>query len=286
MNLKHYLNHRLKYETLAVLVVLTLFAITNATTKILENIRDGETVDWLGAWASELSSIFAIFVLWPLILLFLRRLNLTLTNFRWRIFWHIPGFLIFSLLHIGLFVLLRKLLWALVGETYNFGTLGLNLLYDMRKDFLAYMGIMLSLYSYRFIITRLQGEAKFLSDSTETANDQEKPASKTQFLVKMLNSEFLVRVEEIAWIGSASNYVLMHCGDRSYPMRQTLTRLAEQLDPTKFMRVHRTAIVNLEHVSSLQEGGELQLQLKSGETVAVSKTYLAELKQALGAGTF
>lgn len=284
MNLKHYLRHRLKYETLVVFLVLILFAITNATTKILENIRDGEAVDWLGAWASELSSISAIFILWPLILLFLRRLNLRLANFRWRILWHIPGFLIFSLLHIGLFVLLRKFLWALVGETYDFGALGLNLLYDMRKDLLAYMGIVFALYGYRFVITRLQGEAKFLADSAETENEQEKPVARTQFLVKMLNTEFLVKVEEIVWIGSASNYVLMHCTDRSYPMRQTLTRLCEQLDPAKFMRVHRTAIVNLEHVSSLQERGELQLRLISGDTVAVSKTYLAELKQALAAG--
>jgi two-component system LytT family response regulator len=78
---------------------------------------------------------------------------------------------------------------------------------------------------------------------------------------------------------------LMNCGQRSYPMRQTLSGLAEQLDPGRFMRVHRTAIVNLKQIDALQEQGELQLQLLSGANVPVSKTYLSQLKSALTNGS-
>lgn len=59
------------------------------------------------------------------------------------------------------------------------------------------------------------------------------------------------------------------------------TRLSDQLDPTNFMRVHRTAIVNLKKIAAVKDRGELQIELVSGETIPVSKTYLSGLKQAL-----
>jgi len=99
----------------------------------------------------------------------------------------------------------------------------------------------------------------------------------------MLNKEYLVRVEEIDWVESASNYVLMHCGERSYPMRGTLSGLADELNEAQFIRVHRTAIVNLKRVESLNETGDLRAQLTSGDLVPISRTYLPDLKKALTA---
>jgi len=75
--------------------------------------------------------------------------------------------------------------------------------------------------------------------------------------------------------------VLLHCAGRSYPMRQTMSGLLTQLDPQLFLRVHRTAIVNLDRVVALRESGELQLELNNGAIVPVSKTWLTELKQRL-----
>lgn len=159
----------------------------------------------------------------------------------------------------------------------------------MRKDLLVYAGIVLFVYGYTFIISRLQGEAKFLSSynvpSEALCAEAETEEYKSQFLVKMLDKEFLVKVDEINWISSASNYVLLNCDTKSYPMRQTLTSLSDQLDPKKFMRVHRTAIVNLTKVASLKDRGELQVELASGEVIPVSKTYMAGLKQALSNNT-
>jgi hypothetical protein len=283
--MNYFLNHRRRIEIAAVVLILLLFAATNASTEVIENIRDGDAADWSGAWARELSSAFALLILVPLLAITVERLELRIASLRQRLLWHIPGFLIFSLSHIGLFVLFREFFWASVGEDYSFGPLGLNLLYEMRKDLLAYLGLTTALYSYRFILTRLQGEAKFLASADGADSSDEPEHYRQQFLVKMLNREFLVKVDQIEWVRSASNYVLMNCGQRSYPMRQTLSRLAVQLDPNRFLRVHRTAIVNLDQVSELQEQGDLQLQLLSGATVPVSKTYLPQLKTALGRDT-
>ena len=278
MTLNQYLHSRLRYEIAIAVIVAVLFAATGATTEIMENLREGLASDWRGAWAKELSSVFAVVVLVPALAAFVQRPNLSWSNLRWRILWHLPVFLSFSLLHIALFSALRTTMWASVGETYRFGSIGWELSFEIRKDLLVYIGIIASLYSYRFILTRLQGGARFLTSVPATTQPN---TYKNQFLVKMLNREYLVRVDEINWISSASNYVLMNCGERSYPMRFTLSGLADVLDPRVFMRVQRTAIVNLSRITSLNQRGELNLELSTGERVPVSRTYLAELKKAL-----
>ncbi|MEQ8632692.1 MAG: LytTR family DNA-binding domain-containing protein [Gammaproteobacteria bacterium] len=209
-------------------------------------------------------------------------LDLEPRSLRGRVLWLIPLFAAFSLAHIGLFVLFRKLLWSAVGDTYTFDPILLGLVYEMRKDFMAFLVIVAAFYSYRFIINRLQGEAQFL----DLAEGQQQEHYRSQFLVKMLDREYLVKTDDIDWIQSAGNYVLLNCGERRYPMRQTLKSLSEQLDPKRFQRVHRTAIVNLSRVSSLQDKGETEVELQNGEAVPVSKTYLPKLREVLIQSSF
>ncbi len=278
MTLDTYLKHRRRYEAAMLFLMTTLFGLVNATSKIIENVRAGQASDWSAALAAELTGTWAILPLFPLLVWFVDRLNLKWSNVQWRILWHVPAFVCFSLAHVALFVVMRKLLWALAGSSYNFGPVMLGLLYEMRKGFLVYVCLVLAIYGYHFILDRLQGEAGFV----DTESDSDYASTyQHQFLVKMLDKAYLVRSDNIDWIQSAGNYVLLHCAGRSYPMRQTLSGLLTQLDPRLFLRVHRTAIVNLDRVVALQESGDLQLELNSGATVPVSKTHLADLKQRL-----
>lgn len=281
MSLRYFLTHRRPFEILAVLGILLLVVVVNATTIGIEYERSGIGTDWPEAWASESTSLAATGVLLPILFRLLVLLNLKLRTLRWRVLWLIPLFISFSLAHIGLFVLFRKLLWAAAGNTYTFDPIVLGLVYEMRKDFVSYMLIVATFYSYQFIINRLQGEAHFLDEEDGQQNNY-----RNQFLVKMLEREYLVKVEDIDWIQSASNYVVLNCGERQYPMRQTLKSLSEQLNPNQFQRVHRTAIVNLSRVSCLQDKGETEVRLQSGETVPVSRTYLPKLRKALSQGNF
>ncbi len=278
MNLQDYIKHRRRYEVNAVAAILVLIGITNATSIILENYQAGLEINWLIAFATEMTAVLTVPILFPLLFPFLNWLNLSFENIRWRILWHIPGFVVFALLHIALFNIARKMLWPLFGEQYEFGPIPLGLLYEMRKIFWAYLVLVVACYCYRFILDRLQGEAKFLSSS----EDEDAPQHyRDQFLVKMLNREFLVPVEKIEWIESAGNYVLLNCGERKYPMRQTLKGLSDQLDPDRFLRIHRSTIVNICQIHSLHNQGGAKLQVVSGEYLPVSKTYLPELRQAL-----
>ena len=279
MTLNSYLKYRRLYEVTAFVVMTTLFGMVNATSRILEDVRAGYDADWTAALVSELSGTWAILPLIPALVWFIGKLNIQWSNLRWRILWHLPAAICFSLSHVTLFVVMRKIFWAFAGGSYEFGPLVLGLLYEMRKGLLVYLCMVLLIHIYRFILERLQGEAGFIESEDEPA-----PIFRQQFLVNMLDRSYLVKSDQIDWIQSAGNYVLLHCASRSYPMRMTLSGMVTQLDPHQFLRVHRTAIVNLARIVALREAGDLQVELDNGGTVPVSKTYLPALKQYLESG--
>ncbi|MEQ8315329.1 MAG: LytTR family DNA-binding domain-containing protein [Gammaproteobacteria bacterium] len=277
MNLQYYLANRRRFEIIFVTCILALVVVVNVSTIGIEHMRNGTGPGWGEAWATETTSIIAAGLLIPLLVYLINRFESAVPSFRQRTLLLIPLFIVFSLLHIGLFILIRKGLWSLVRQHYDFDPLLINLIYEMRKDFLSFVAIISAYYAYRFIINRLQGEAKFLGHEHESAPDQ----YRNQFLVKMLDREYLVNVDDIDWVQSASNYVVLNCGDRHYPMRQTLKKLIKQLDPIRFQRVHRTAIVNLDRVQKFRDKGETEILLESGVTVPVSKTYVQQLREVL-----
>ncbi len=94
----------------------------------------------------------------------------------------------------------------------------------------------------------------------------------------------LVRIEEIDWIESAGNYVTLHVGSQEHLLRETLSELESRLSPRQFVRVHRTAIVNLDRIQSLvpTPHGDHRLVLRDGRELTLSRTYRARLEQLLG----
>jgi two-component system LytT family response regulator len=94
-----------------------------------------------------------------------------------------------------------------------------------------------------------------------------------------------VVVDEILWMEAAGNYVELHLPARTVLHRITLNRLEALLDPARFLRVHRGAIVRRDQIASLATGGEgsHRLALRCGRAVPVSGSYLAALKAAMAA---
>jgi two-component system, LytTR family, response regulator len=114
---------------------------------------------------------------------------------------------------------------------------------------------------------------------------RERPAaSRGHIPVRSGQRTVLVRIEDIDWIESSGNYVTLHVGDQEHLLRETLSELESQLSPRQFVRVHRTAIVNLDRVQSLTPTphGDHRLTLRSGRELTLSRTYRARLEQLLG----
>jgi two-component system LytT family response regulator len=92
-----------------------------------------------------------------------------------------------------------------------------------------------------------------------------------------------VSVSEIAWIEADGDYAALHVGRARHLVHVPLSRLETRLDAARFVRIHRTTIVNLEQVSAFKTiaGGRFVAELKDGTRLDVSRSKARELR-ALG----
>lgn len=105
-----------------------------------------------------------------------------------------------------------------------------------------------------------------------------------RLVVKSGGTTRFIRVVEIDWIEAAGVYANLHVGGKELLYRAALNDLAERLDPRRFVRVHRSAIVNIESILHLEpiSHGEYDAVLKNGSRTRVSRTYRAQLEARLG----
>jgi two-component system LytT family response regulator len=102
-----------------------------------------------------------------------------------------------------------------------------------------------------------------------------------RLMVRSAGRVTFLRVEEIDWAEAAGNYVRLHVGRDAHLLHEGLAALATRLNPTRFARIHRSTIVNLDRVRELQPWfhGDAVAILRDGTRLQVSRTY----RDALGA---
>jgi two-component system LytT family response regulator len=105
-----------------------------------------------------------------------------------------------------------------------------------------------------------------------------------RLVVKGGGTTRFVRVADIDWIEGAGVYVNLHVAGKELLYRSALNELAGHLDPKRFIRVHRSAIVNIDSILELQpiSHGEFEIVLKDGHRSRVSRTYRTLLEKRLG----
>jgi two-component system LytT family response regulator len=136
------------------------------------------------------------------------------------------------------------------------------------KSTLARVKERIALEAARLTQEQLQSALRALREEHNTR--REYPA---RLVVPSGTREAFVNVDEIEWVEAADYYACLHIGARSLMLRETIKQLAETLDPKKFVRVHRSAIVNIAHVREiLREGrNEGWVFLLNGQRVRMSK---------------
>jgi two-component system LytT family response regulator len=102
--------------------------------------------------------------------------------------------------------------------------------------------------------------------------------------VRNKDSTRLLMTEEIEWIEAAGVYVNLHAASGEYLYRASLAAVAEHLDPFRFVRIHRSSIVNIRSVTSLERRshGEFEVVLKSGAQLMLSRSYRGHVESVLG----
>jgi two-component system, LytTR family, response regulator len=105
-----------------------------------------------------------------------------------------------------------------------------------------------------------------------------------RLVVKGGGTTRFVRVADIDWIEGAGVYVNLHVAGKELLYRSALHELAGHLDPMRFIRVHRSAIVNIDSILELQpiSHGEFEIVMKDGHRSRVSRTYRTQLEKRLG----
>jgi two-component system LytT family response regulator len=94
----------------------------------------------------------------------------------------------------------------------------------------------------------------------------------------------VIATGEIDWIEANGNYVHIHAAGGAYLHRETLRQMEETLDPTRFLRVHRAIIVNVDRVREVHPlfNGNAELVLHDGTRIGLSRRYREHARQALG----
>jgi two-component system LytT family response regulator len=88
-----------------------------------------------------------------------------------------------------------------------------------------------------------------------------------------------LETDRVDWLESAGNYVRLHAGAKAHLVSATLSGLLQSLDPARFVRIHRSTIVNLDRVKEIQPwvGGDYLAILKDGCRLRVSRTFRDDL---------
>lgn len=102
--------------------------------------------------------------------------------------------------------------------------------------------------------------------------------------VKREGSVYFVKIADVDWVEAASNYVRLHTGRETHLLRESMTGIGARLDPRRFLRIHRTAIVNVDRIRELQPwfSGEYIVILQDGTKLKVSRGYREAVTRWLG----
>lgn len=105
-----------------------------------------------------------------------------------------------------------------------------------------------------------------------------------RLVVKTAGATHFVKAADIDWIEAVGVYVNLYIGGKAILYRSPIHLLADKLDPAHFVRIHRSAIVNLESILHLEpiSHGEFEVVLKHGARTKVSRTFRSQLEKRLG----
>lgn len=227
----------------------------------------GNPVGWQIA-VDEASSLLVWFALMVVIWRFVALARPPRLSWPMTIAAHITASVIVSLLHVGLFVLLRHAAYGMAGVLYDYSDNWVaSLLYEYRKDAVSYAILALAMGAIQWSV-----RAKSPVAATPASPMLEVGDGATRHRVP---------VDEITWIEAAGNYVALHWQGRSLLHRSTLAALEHDLG-AGFARIHRSRLVRRDAVRRIDgsQSGDFTVVLVDGTELRGSRRYREGLRGA------
>ena len=277
---ERYLGVRRTLEAAFWIAVFALQAGFNSVTTLDDLARAGLRHEPWQPVVWEFSSNLVLLVLVPALIAFERRFPVRTDTMPRSLWIHAAASVAFSLLHVAAMVALREAAYGSFGARYDFGDWPVRWFFEYLKDVRTYVLMLGAILVYRFVMLRLQGEARLL-DAPEDGPAGEPVERPQRFLVKKLRKEFLVAANDIEWLLAQGNYVALHVRGHDYLLRSTMAAIEARLDPARFARVHRSYVVNLDLVAEIEplDSGDARIVLKDGTRLPCSRTYRNALRR-------
>lgn len=119
---------------------------------------------------------------------------------------------------------------------------------------------------------------------TDLKPQQAEPKYLDRIAVKTEGRVLFFKIDDIDWIEAADNYVSIHIGNEEHLHRETMASLETKLPPTRFLRISRSTIVNIERIKEMQPmfHGDYAVILKNGARLSLSRNYREKLNHLLG----
>jgi hypothetical protein len=249
-------------------VLLTVSVITRSYVGVIDEVRRGNSIGLNQTLVFEITSHLVIVALLPALYWLQRRWPLSggLRN----LVIHAAAVVPFSIAHTAGMGALR-LLWfnAIMGVPYSFPLTVDRLGYEFAKDIVSYLMLTTGIVALRYLLHRAP-----LAEPTALP-----PAGAVlpeRFAVRRRGgTEVVVEVADIDWIEAAGNYAILHVGGDTFEIRSSLTKLEGELDPKRFVRVHKSHVVNIARVAEVSPwvSGDWRIRLQDGAEVNLSRRY-------------
>ena len=228
------------------------------------------------SWWQALATGLPHWYLWGLLALVVawlgRRLQVDRANFGRHFFIHLGASLDLALLQLVAAVGVQDLLHAAAGEPFAYAQ-------QLVDNFtLFYHWNVLIYWAILAVVHALDYHADLERQRVHAAElDVRQPTER--LLVADNGRSFFVRTSDVDWMEAARNYVRLHVGHRTHLLRATLGALEQRLDPERFRRVSRSALVNVDRVREVQPWfhGDAVVILDGGTRLPLSRRYRTNL---------
>ncbi|HLP17658.1 MAG TPA: LytTR family DNA-binding domain-containing protein [Bacteroidota bacterium] len=107
----------------------------------------------------------------------------------------------------------------------------------------------------------------------EAVSQPQRASAPDRLMIKSEGRVVFVKTDEIDWFEAAGNYIKVHCGAETHLLRETMNSILSQLDPAKFLRIHRGTIVNIERIKEMHPwfNGEYKIFLTTNASLIMSR---------------
>jgi hypothetical protein len=250
--------------------LLAVSVVAHTYVEVANGARSGSPISFGDALATEICSHLVVAALLP-VLYWLQR--------RWplggpprNLLVHAAAIVPFSIAHtLGMAAL--RLLWfaGILGKPYSFPLTFDRLAYEFAKDVVTYGMLSAAIVALRHLLQRFPVLAPAAPPPPPPAG----PIPERFAVRQRGGREVMVEVADIDWVEASGNYAILHVGGDTFEIRSSLSKLEGELDPKRFVRVHKSYVVNIARIAEVTPwiSGDWRIRLHDGAEVNLSRRY-------------